>query len=228
MKNLKIIRLNRVVTLAIGVIVLLFIIFGIYLLLERNKEQLADIPPGWTQFKDSKYPFTFIHPEVWGKTTVTERKENKGKQFNIGFSWSQIKDTGIDKRTVAITLDTDDLELKVCSSNGNCISMPGLKASDIEKVLAASDKSGLAKYDSSSYTIVKTGVQAGLTSELNHYQIINLSDINVRTVSAVYSIFGTAADCPKGKLSEGSNNNCVNQSNYTDLVKVVKSLKPSD
>lgn len=221
---IKRLRLQKIPFLVIPLVLVAGLGAGYYIYNQNNAKNT--VPEGWVEYKNDKYSLRFIYPKVWGEATLTDTTAKKGKQYNIAFRNNG--SSGSFKNQVGVTMQTNDYLHEVCQSKDKCITLDRFDSGTVYRILKA-DKEFLAKYDTTSYATVKANTidspVPGLSSSLDYYQVVNLHKINVSAVHVIYSIPGTNRDCPLYKLSVDSENKCVTQRNYQDLVSVVKSIK---
>lgn len=204
-----------------AVLLLVLVLAGLgYVYYQKNHSSSTDksaaVPAGWAEYKNDEYGFSFIHPQSWGNPQFNETHYGQGKQYTIDFN------NDSDEMRIFITMESENIEKKVCVSESDCKSLEPVTKTFIEKQLA-SNKDGFISYDNSYYALVISNSKQKLQSGLEIYSVKNLPMINVSAIQASYYLLGNSSDCPSNGLSNKAG--CLDKAALETTVKVIKSIK---
>lgn len=203
----------------IALIALVVIIAGAVVYTTNHSQPAKSTAAGLTHYANQKYGFQFDYPSSWGKPTVTQDKGETGSHYSIVFSNPKTTD----KRSLIanIALTSEDYQRKVCPAGQCSVISSAITSKNVQSDLKNNAKA-FVSHDSSSYGFIANSPGGGTT--LHEEQIVALPAIKVSAAVATFSI-SNASGCPNNKFATSKQPACVNQSDYTAVNSVLKSLK---
>jgi hypothetical protein len=196
-------RNSRLLLGIVSLVVVLLVAGGVGLI--RDHKQTSSSQSGWAEYKNDKNGLKIEYPASWGAPSFQSNDFTKGKRYTFLFTASTIK-------SVSITLDTQDLEQKICVSETSCKTIPPVTSKSIESYNSSAQSS--VGHDSSSYYLLYDA--APDRHILENYKSVSLPKHNVTAVLVSYGI-ENKTKCSDKQLAVKPGN-CISEQEYNAVA----------
>ncbi len=182
----------------------------------KNSGQNVNLAVKWDTYKDTADKFQFTYPDPWGKPQVQVISLSPGKEYSITFAAPATA-----KHNESIAMDSTDVAKKVCSTSGDCQTVPTLTSDSVKQQLNKPSYKFVAK-DANSYATLST---SGGFNNLSIYRIVSLPDLNISAASGSYAKKASSTKCSQTSFGSDAMG-CISQAVYSQLNTTLGSIKP--